>query len=215
MVDSTAVLGKLMMPLEPVRTVEGVVTAWGDIPLNCWVVVAAVFLILLNFNNYSRVSSLIWAGVFRWKPNVILEDSVQTTGTRDLLSLSFILPVCIVTDYFLMPQSNMLAVLIAFAGYWLYKYIVAKWTRAKRVDLSFLVVMGTILIITGLALSLIDLDRELEKNIILGVMGFFFFFQIIREIQFFRTKCRPFRTFLYLCALEFLPLGILLMIWPA
>lgn len=215
MVDSTAVLGKLMMPLESVRTVEESIAEWRDIPLNCWVVVAAVFLLLLNFNNYFRVSSLLWAGVFRWRPNVILEDSVQTSGTRDLLSLSFILPVCIVTDYFLMPESNMPAVLVAFAGYWLYKFIVAKWTKAKRVDLSFLVAMGTILIATGLALSQINLGREMEKNIILGVMGFFFFFQIIREIQFFRTKCRPFRTFLYLCALEFLPLGILLMIWPA
>ena len=215
MVDSTAVLGKLMMPLESVRTAGESVAAWGDIALNRWVVIAAIVLFLLNFNNYFRIISRLWAGVFRWKPNVILEDSVQTSGTRDLLSLSFILPVCIVTDHFLMPQSNMLAVLISFAGYWLYKFIIAKWIRAKRVDLSFLIVMGTALIITGLVLAQINLDQELEKNIILGEMGFFFFFQIIREIQFFRTKCRPFRTFLYLCALEFLPLGILLILWPA
>lgn len=215
MVDSTAVLGKLMMPLEATRAMEDSIVEWGDIPLNCWVVIAAVFLLLLNFNNYFRISSLLWAGVFRWKPNVILEDSVQTSGTRNLLSLSFILPICIVTDYFLMPESNMPAVLIAFAGYWLYKFIVAKWTKAKRVDLSFRIVIGTILIVLGLVLSHINLGWELEKGIILGAMGFFFFFQIIREIQFFKTKCRPFRTFLYLCALEFLPLGILLMIWPA
>ena len=214
MTDSTAVLGKLMMPMEPIRAVESSTAAWGDSQLNCWILIAALILLILNFNNYFRIIANLWQGVFRWKPNVILQDSIQMIGTRDILSLSFILPPCIIVDYFLMPESRLLAVVIAFAGYWLYKFLVAKWIRATRVDLSFLIVMGTVLIITGLVLSRINLDRELEKNIILGEMGFFYFFQIIREIQFFRTKYQPFRTFLYLCALEFLPLGILLILWP-
>ena len=213
--DTTAVaLGKLMMPLQNIQPQDAAPASWGETALNGWILVAAVLFIILNIKNFYSLFPTLWSGVFFQKFNVMLEDSVERVNTRNLLSVPFIFALCLVIDRFVMPQSDILSVFAFFAGYWLYKFILTKRIRLSRVDLNFAIVITTVLLLIWPVLNFCAADFESGRTTVLATAGVFFLFQLIREFQFLRPKYSAFRTILYLCALELLPIGILILIWP-
>ena len=71
-------------------------------------------------------------------------------------------------------------------------------------DCTFLAIL-----LTGMLLSMFGMDAVIIRRLYWVELAFFYGVFLIRKCQILSTFCNPFTTFLYLCALELLPTGLL------
>jgi hypothetical protein len=83
------------------------------------------------------------------------------------------------------------------------------YTTAGKAAHTFFVILTLVLLVTGGAMTVSGADESSIKSAMLwlsaGIYGLFF----IRKFQIFTSNCSIFTAFLYLCALEIIPTGII------
>ena len=67
-----------------------------DDPVFCGLAVIFTFLILLSARSLFKILPSLWYCVQRWKGNLDLEDSLQLSGSRNLVAGVLFVPLCMV-----------------------------------------------------------------------------------------------------------------------
>lgn len=222
--DSTFVFGTLMMPQEATAVSSMPLSAWHQDPALSAVTIIAVVIFLIFLKNTYRILPSVFLSIFRWKEGLNLETSVQRSRTRFWVSLAFILPLCLVVNAYLLPSGNILTCLAYFSGYFLARiilYLIFKYklyneeylTYSHRCVYNYLIVLSLLTFLTGCILHFSGIAPEASRQLILYEILLVYVLCIIRRFHFLRCKYHEFPTFLYLCALEFLPSGLLVFLW--
>jgi len=186
-----------------------------------------VFIMFLK--QLLAIFPFLFGGLFRWKPLVNLEDSMGMTRYRNSVAGAFVLPfILIASRYELLPIRfaadfepglKTLAVLAAFAAYMILRAIAIEvlvpkkishdtYRLANRTLYDFLILGGLgqfIGVSVGVAFGLNDLT---VNRILFYTFVVFFVLFLVRRTQILRNECNQFTAFLYLCALEILPVAI-------
>ena len=170
------------------------------------------------------------ACLIRGKESLNLEASVKLSLDRDALALAMIIPFCIVSFRYRLYSPGFLegmsdnAVLGVYFGVfatflllrslmtWLFrpqKMPKKTYVAADKSSRSFFIVYTLTLLAMGAVFSVADLQDALSRNAMLWVSAFIYLLFLIRKTQIFSTSCSVFAGFLYLCALEMIPTGIL------
>jgi hypothetical protein len=173
----------------------------------------------------SVMASFIW-----WKENINIESSVKLGLARDLSAAAMILPFCLMMFRFrlydpgfisIMTDDARLWTLIAiFAFYSLIRHLACRLARPHSIPTktytasiksayTFFILLTTLLLAFGGIASFADMDPEHIKAIMLWLSALIYGVYLLRKLQIFASSCSLFTAFLYLCALEFLPTGIL------
>lgn len=186
---------------------------------------------LVFLDRLANVFPSLVACVIRWKESVNLEASVKLGRDRDLAALLMFIPFCLtVSRYSLyapaflagMGQDARLGVTAATATAYLLIRNMASYAfrngkinpmtykTAGKAFYSFFVLLTLCLLSTAGIMSLADIDQETVKCAMLWVSALAYMLFLVRKTQIFMSSCSLFTAFSYLCALEIIPTGALM-----
>ena len=193
-------------------------------------VLFSFLIVLLLLRRLVNIMPSLMACMIRGKESLNLEASVKLSLDRDALALAMIIPFCLVAFryklYFPgfieeMTDDSVLGIYFGvFAVYvflrflmtWLFrpqKLPKKTYVAADKASRSFFIVYTLMLLAMGGIFGLADVQDSVSRDAILLVSAFMYLLFLLRKTQIFSTSCSVFAGFLYLCALEMIPTGIL------
>ncbi len=167
----------------------------------------------------------------RWKENVNIEASVKNSYDRNMIALAMVIPFCLTVERFRlydlpfmegMGENLRIATVFGiFAAYFLIRFLAylmvhTRKGRKKTYDIAyrssftFFIVLTLSLVTTGGILSFIGIDNGIIRSAMLWISAVIYTFFLLRKTQIFISSFSIFTSFLYLCALEIIPTGILI-----
>lgn len=191
-------------------------------------VAAASFLILLAIGDIVDMSSGLLGCVFRWKENVNLYNNMKMRRARNRIFMALMPASVIVVSYYdLSPAGygvteagRFLEALLAVSGYYLLRMICKclfcgrQWRSgdfqcASQTSYTFAIIgVLAVLVVSGI-LNLAGAGKELSVSVIMWTSIAIYMIFLLREYQVFASFRGYSAAFLYLCALEILPTGLL------
>ena len=193
-------------------------------------VLFSFLIVLLLLRQLVNILPSLLACLIRGKENLNLEASVKLSRDRDVLALAMIVPFCLIVYRYRLYSPGFLDgfsqeaylglcfgiflayVLLRVVVTWLFrpKKIPKKiYVAADKASYSFFIIYTLILLALGEILGLMDMPDMEVRNAMLWVSVSIYALFLIRKTQIFAASCSIFAAFLYLCALEMIPTGII------
>ena len=222
--------GTLLMGDEARRAGEALSVSWGDIPLNWGLVIASALALAFSIPSLYRIIPHIFKCFSRWRWNLTIEASLQLARTRDSIALLSIVPFCLIVSRFRLfdpaffgrvPETwRTLAVIGVFLAWYLIRsllYLAAEarashlstFQTARHAERNYFVILTFFLFAVVGVLYAFRAAEETIRIVLFVTMGLVYLVFLVRKFQILSSSFSPLSTFLYLCAIEFLPLGML------
>ena len=211
----------------PVQETAGFLSS----PLPVTVIIMVLTIICIaNVRTFANMIPSFSGCLFRWKENLYIEDSMTLSMNRNRLFYILIIPFCLVVSGYGLYEPDAIAALprtahfLSVTGvvilYLLLKYALSWIVRngrmnektyrtAVRTFRTFFIIITSALLATSGILEIFSAGESLTRLVLLYEAALLYIICIIREFQIFKTCSSVFTAILYLCALEFLPTGIL------
>ena len=219
--------GKLHLPTSPDLT-AGAESAPALMPyiLAIFAIAVTTFLLRRLVNIFPSVIGC----ALRWKESVNLEASVKLSRDRDIIAMAMFFPFClIVAQNRLYDPGNISEVgdnlyLVITVGvmlaYILLRSLTQRLFRPQNMNIrtyrtgckasyTFFILLTLFLLLNNGLSSFLHLETATTKNAMLWISAITYILFIFRKTQIFNSSCSVFTSILYLCALEFIPTGIL------
>ena len=199
--------------------------AWVDSPWLSLLVVLCVIAVILLLKNILHALPEVVLSMGRQD----IEGSLRLSRDRNLTTLILIVPFTMLLSRFRIydpgwmadftPELHLLWTFLCFVGYLILRWILAVWLRPRRMDgdvytmarrfawSAFILLTLILLAMTGILLLCGAGDQAVKWHLI-DIMIVVFCVYCLRKLQIFNLSCAPFTSFLYLCALEFVPLAV-------
>ena len=189
----------------------------------------AVFVVLaLAFlRSFINILPYMVDNFTRARGSAALESSVRVSRDRNIIALIFILPFCLVLYRFviynpayfiLLPNGNLRLLIVsgAFVVYLLLRALLSAalrprrmrgddYTLSRRVAYTFFILLCIVMGITIAVMLVFSVNPRITRTFLIVEMSFFYLVMVLRRTQILSGSCSPFKVFLYLCGLEFLP----------
>jgi peptidoglycan/LPS O-acetylase OafA/YrhL len=187
-------------------------------------------IVLLLLRRLVNILPSLMACLFRGKENLNLEASVKLSLDRDALALAMIIPFCLTACRYKMYSPGFLQGLsdnaylgICFGVFFVYMILrfIMNWifrpkkmpkkvySAAGKASYSFFIIYTLLILAIGAVYGLLDMPEADVRSAMLWVSAAIYALFLIRKTQIFSSSCSIFTAFLYLCALEMIPTGIL------
>lgn len=220
--------GTLHLPTSPE---QAVMEASGNCVLPDTLTIASIFITILLLRRFVEVIPSIMACAIRWKESVNLEASVKLSIDRNLMAAGMFIPFCLVAaEYRLYAPSftndfdntevlgvtagiSVIYILFRKASSLLFrpnKMNRKTYTTGDKASYTFFILLTLSLLTVSGITHLTGLPFASARNAMLWVSAITYAVFIIRKTQIFASSCSVFTAFLYLCALEFIPTGTLI-----
>ena len=214
--------GTLDMSTEPLQYVADTLK-WGDVMVNRIAVMVTIILLILSLPDLIRLYPQLLRCLSRWKGNLELEHSVS-------LALVGGVALCLIVDRWQLvnpsfrldvPPSLQLAVTAALLmGTALLRrliYVATKFrsltneyaSTLRHTVFNYLILLTSLMLVTVLLAAALRAPDPVIRNVLYAECAVFYLVHLIRFTEILRFRCGILATFLYLCALEILPAGIL------
>ena len=192
--------------------------------------ISLIVVILLLRSLVNTFPSLV-ACLLRWKECVNLQTSVKLSRERDTLAAAMVIPFCLTIYRFRLYSPSFFDDLNENGKIWIIIGIftcfvllrkacttlfkaqrtpAATYRAAATAEHTFFIILSLSLLATGGVMSIVDASAGAIRNTMFWVSGSIYLLFLIRKLQIFNSACSILLSFLYLCALEILPLGVLL-----
>ena len=191
----------------------------------------ALILFLLTVRIVIELMPSLIATAIRWKESLNLEASVKLSRDRNLIALCATVPFSLTAFAHNLYNPAFLTGFSADAQLWISigifgTFVIVRTTlehmlkprriQAKsykaivNVGYSFFIILTMLLLLIACISYLLGTSEEHTKNAMLWISGLIYLLYIIRKLQIFNSFSSFFAGFLYLCALEILPTGVLI-----
>ena len=221
--------GELLLEKSP-STSTAAVEAGPQLAVEVLVLVFVVVSIFL-LRRFLELVPYLWDSIFRARGSFYLENSVRVSHDRNLIAASFFIPAvlivhryCLYNPAFLqqIPSRWHLPVLAGvLAVYLLLRRLMYAWMKPRRksdfyvlshkAGYTYFILLVVLLLVTLGIVVLTPYNKLEARPLIYGEIALVYGFYLVRRSQILSLSCNPFRTFLYLCGLEFLPTAILVL----
>ena len=181
-------------------------------------------------HRFINIFPSLMACTIRWKENINIHNSLKLRTDRNLLSLAMILPFCLCIYHFQIYKPGFLdtmtetlkltSVIGVFVIYTILRSILyfslkppkghdETFMAAHYAARTFFILLTLTIIAVAGCLSLFNVPVETTQSVIFWLTGGIYLIFILRKIQILLSGYSFFMSFLYLCALEILPTGVL------
>ena len=209
--------GILRMSSHP-YVAEGNVLFWLENPLNCTLLCAEALLLLLVVKDLIQVYGFIGACMWHSKSLVTIEHNLRYARIRDKVALCT-LPL-LVMEFSGMGMLGMTLprILAVLFGYYIARrllYAVVKrgkvpmevWLASRNAPNVFVVMLASLWVATMAVMLSAGVSHAVVEQVMLIELGAVAFICLNRQFGILKLQCGSFRSFLYLCALEILPMA--------
>ena len=223
--------GRLLMSDEAVRTGEALTRAWGDYPVNATLAVLTALVVAFSISSFYYIFPHLVKCFSRWRWNFTIEGSIPLSRTRNAYALLSFIPFSLVASRYrlidpellgqLLPENwRTLGILALLAAWALVRALIhlivetrtfnlASFQTARKAERTYFILLTMILLATaGIFYAFGAEDSTIRTALIVASIVTYIVF-LINKGEIFASFCNPLTTFLYLCALEFLPTGML------
>ena len=190
----------------------------------------AVLIVMMLMKTIVSVIPSVLASLIRWKENINIESSVKLSRSRDISSIAMLLPFCLASYKFRLYNPDFIATLPdnprlwAIIGIMLGYILVRKaavllikphkvpkktYLAAEKSANTFFILLTLVLLLVGSTASFFNASPSSIRVAFLWLSALIYGLYLVRKLQIFSSSCSIFAGFLYLCALEILPTGIL------
>ena len=191
----------------------------------------ALLLALALMKRIVCILPMVVTCLFRWKENINIDTSLRLRTERDLAASAMLLPFCLLATKFGlycpdvisdMSQNATLGITLAvFVGYLLLRASLIAAVRPKRMssgiyhaatstEHTYFIILTAVLLVIGGTMSVAGATPHSIKVAMFWLSGSIYTLFLARKLQIFASSCNLFMSFLYLCALEILPTGVLI-----
>ncbi len=224
--EGTLELSGAASPVDP-----GQATDWLSLPGNRILMVVSVLLVFLSLSEYLRIFPYVFRSLTRPREHAHIQRNMSLVYTRNYVAACLLIPFCLMADrYFLYTPSFALFVpagwsvavpAAAIGAYLLLRRITYALFKPRRFTLEleeayhfawydiFIVLVSTMLLTLAVLLPFSLPDMTL-RTVLLAQTGVAFALLLWHVMQILSLHCSVLGTFLYLCALELVPAGLLL-----
>ena len=225
--DSAFTQGSLMLPATPssVPFPEPVAT-----PVYDAAVLVSLIITICLLRKIIEIFPSLLASLVRWRESINLFNSVKLSRDRNTITLAMIIPFCLVaSESGIYSPSFMgtfgadarfgitLGVFILFAAF---RALLERMCTPKRRNVqmyrcacrssyTFFILLTILLMSLWGILSVLDVSYTTARDAMLWLSGAIYLIFLLRKTQIFASSYSLFTAFLYLCALEILPVGAL------
>ncbi len=190
----------------------------------------SVVSVIIFLDRFAAIFPSIMACMIRWKESLNLEASIKAGRERDLAAMLMFIPFCLVATTFrlynpeylskLDETARLIGVSAVFLTYILLRKAVSYAVRpqkmnakvyqaAGKLSLSFFTILTLFLLSAAGIMSAADMSPALIRSAMLWISASVYALFLIRKTQIFISSCSVFAAFSYLCILELIPTGTL------
>ena len=190
----------------------------------------STIVVIAILNRLINIYPSLMACTIRWKENINIHNSLKLRTDRNLLAMAMIIPFCLVIDRYIsehitilseMPDAvRLLTIIGAFLCYICIRGTLSliikpvkghdeTFMAAQHSSRTFFIILSLTLIATVGCFSLLDPKPERTMRILIWILSGIYLIFILRKTQILLSSYSFFASFLYLCALEILPTGVL------
>lgn len=229
-VDNAFSAGKLDLPT--IASEAGSIAAkqWDEYALPCiFGLISLVAALILIRSIVSILPSLLGC-LWRSKECINLEDSLQLSSDRNIIAWVLVVPFALVSANIRLWNPKflglfnpnivfliVLGVLLLYIGIRLLLNAVLRprnfrtkeYNAGNKAFRTFFVIIALTALATAGIMMMAGSGKEQIRNVILWESAAIYFIYLIRKCQIFVSGGSIFSTFLYLCALEIVPTGLL------
>ena len=191
----------------------------------------ALILLIPQIKTVIEIVPSLLATTIRWKEGLNLEASASLSRDRNLVAICTILPFCLTVFSYdlynpewmstLGPNTRLWIITALFLAFWGIRTLLETAFKPRRVSqkaykgvigiaYSFFIVLTLLQLLLCSIYAVFDVDKDGIRSAMLWISALIYMLYIIRKIQIFNSCCSFFTGFLYLCALEILPTGVLI-----
>ena len=191
--------------------------------------IISVILMITLLKRLVNIFPSLAACLIRWKENVNLEASVKDSLDRNMIAAVLAIPFCLTAARFRLYDPSFLsglgenaytaAIIGIFVLYCGIRIIMSMMVRTKKTGktirtaesaaYTFFIILTLVLILCGGIMSFLKTDLSTIRDAMLWVSACIYALFLLRKTQIFISGCSIFTAFLYLCALEIFPTGVL------
>ncbi len=193
--------------------------------------IVSTLLIITLLQRLVIIFPSLIACLSRAKESISLEASVKLSYDRNIIALGMIVPFCLlVVKYHLydpvfissMTEAARIGLILGiFISYQLLRVLISFMIKSGKVKnmkiynageklaYTFFIILTLVLFFMSGIMSLIGIDLIVIKSSMLWVSAAIYLLYLLRKLQIFISGCSFFAGFLYLCALEIIPTGLL------
>ena len=220
----------LLSELPPVEIDNEPVGVRDSVFLSSLVVIFTLIFVLM-MKKFIRVFPSIIGCFIRLRETFNLEDSMKLKRDRDYLMVLSIIPFCILTvsldiwqfhiENINTPDLKFLMVVCIAAIYILVRYVLTLVAVPSNMDkkmrqvmhgqsYTFFIALTFCMLVLALIKSFLPVDAVFMRMMVLYVILLIYVVYLVRKMQLLSRSCHILTSFLYLCALEILPTGLLI-----
>ena len=191
----------------------------------------SVIVVMIFLKTIVEILPSVLACLIRWKENINIEASVRLSRDRDFSTIAMLIPFCLTVFRFRiynpdfisnLPDSPRLwAIIGIFSAYLLIRKAATLMVHPRRMPQktlsateksanTYFILLTLILLLVDSTCSFFDATQNAIRLTSMWLSSLIYGLYLIRKLQIFASSCSLFTAFLYLCALEILPTGILI-----
>lgn len=220
------------MSTEPLASAGGPLQ-WADCAVNHWAVVFAIIVFVLSLPDIIRLFPHLLRCIPLWKGNLDLEHSVSMARTRNYIALAAGLAFCIIADRWglvapsfklrLAPEWQLPVTVGLVAGTALLRslgYLASPFrsrtsefsSTLRHTILNYLILLVVLMLASAVLAVAVRMQDIVVQSVLYIECAAVFLLHLMRTGQILGSRYGSLATFLYLCGLEILPVGILIFV---
>lgn len=211
--------GILKMASEPIAWTPEPQT-WAQQSPNALLMLLCGLLILLGLNDLFILIKPMFQGLGRWRMLLYTEHNIHLAHRRNKLALLLSPAIVLCCNAFSLLPFPLWGCALCIFIYWLLRELPFRFLKHRKVQSEawnaahgsfylFVSLLFFLLILIGVPGMAFGMQEKLLRNILYGTCILVLGISFIRSGQILASQCGPFRSFLYLCSLEFLPAALL------
>ena len=190
----------------------------------------SILIIILLLKRLINIFPSLIACTMRWKESINLEASVKHSLDRDMIAAAMIMPFCLTVARFgiyapsfslgLNENARIGTIIGVFSIYMLLRATFVKGIKPRKMNkktykaaasssYTFFIILTLTLLAMGGIMTFLNVAESSITSAMLWVSGGIYCLFLLRKLQIFLSAGSFFTAFLYLCALEFFPTGVL------
>lgn len=206
---------------------------WADCLVNRLAVMLAIILLLITITDIIRLAPSLLKCFVNWKTNLELEHSVNAARTRNNVSFFMGVITCLIADRWglvapsfklaLAPGWQLAVTAAILFGFMLLRYLLYLVTRFRSSNNEFAntvrhslfnyhILLTVFALVSALVLAGFRVPDATVRTILIIESVLFWLKYLVSYVQILGSRCNSLATILYLCALEILPIGILVFV---
>lgn len=199
-------------------------------PIFAAAAVVSAILFLASLGTFFRVMPSVLGSMTRWKANLEIEDSLQFSKSRNIIAAVLFVPLVMIFYNFgifhpafldSVPKLWRFPLVVAIFTFYLVLRSFLNWqlelqnyssntfTAANNSFYNFTIILFLTLFVSMMLLKPFQIGDDALRVVLTVIFFISYAFYIYRRGQIFASACGPLPTFLYLCTLEIIPTGMM------